>query len=381
MAEGGGDSDQKCAECGSVGPDVVVRRSKGKLLLCGPCFASSVEARVKSKVAHRFARSPRPFSQHVILVAVSGSRRSLALLLALTRGYPASLDRSFRLQPVYVRRCSSAPDPAEEEVRAACAAMEGALPLVTVDALSEELEASWKSLPEEARVPLWRVAFVAALSTVAERLEHPLCIVTAETSETLSARCLELTGSARGSGVVCFCSLVDEFMLSETSKPLAVMRLFGDLLYSEVEEYSTVRHIEGIRTESAARERGALQASCINFCNVIQKQFDHTGFTIVSTAGKLGVDREHVRCALCGVPVKPASSSAAAVPAYAAGRIIEDKVDEARRVRLMNCSTPTEAFMCFACCRMYRKIDSAVAIAAMERFAQEVTARICRRPQ
>jgi len=365
-----------CVECGTSGSDVVKRRIKGNQLLCGSCFASYFEARVRSTVSHKFVRAKRPWSQHTIYVAVSGSKRSLALFYALSRMYPSSLDRSFRVQPVFVRKfATSKSSPIEESIRAACASVEGSLPLIIVDALSEEIGSKWDSLPDESRVIMWRTAFMVALGKVVEGNEHPLCIVTAESSETLASRCLELTSSARGSGVVCFCSLADSTLLKDTTKPVPVMRLFGDLLTTEIDEYAAMRHVEAINT---TKERGQLENVCNGFCESMQKQFSHMAFTVVSTATKLGISDDYVRCHICGIPVQKSSSSSDGDAAAVADDTMEtdERVAEARHVGLKHDDTHKVVCMCYACSRMYHGAINEVRdddIIIMERFAQTVT--------
>ena len=344
-----------CVGCGAVGADVAVRRSKGRQRLCGACFAAAVDARVRSTVARRFAHAARPWAQHTVVVAVSGSTRSLALLAALARAFPAAHDRAFRVQPVSVR-CNTPNDPDDENdtetesMRRACAAVAvDAQPLVAVDAFPDAvLAAQWTTLAPDVRAVLWPAAVAAALaraqSVVCGRV---LCVATAETADALAARCLALTACGRGGAAAVLAGP------AATLGAVPLLRVLADLLDAEVAEYAAVRGVRGVRTAGTAVcvRRGADGARvlgvCRAFCADMQTRFDHTAFTVVRTAAKLAPPTPAApRCALCGVPMLP-----------------QDQQEQ------------EQERLCDACVRMRADADPDAA-ALLARFMQCVTAQL-----
>ena len=290
-----------CAGCGVTGADVAVRRSKGGQRLCAACFAAALESRVRSALAHRFSRALRPWSQHTVLVGVSGSARSLALLAVLARAFPAAQAHAFRIQPVFVRfNCEQEDDEATTtRMREACSRVApDAQPLVTVDALpSPQLVAQWSELPEDVRAVLWPTAVAAGLARVAAATERVLCVTTAETAETLAARCLALTATARGGaagGVVAPGGVLGAVPL---------LRVLADLRDAEAADYAAARGV-GCGVDGVARgsDGGRVLAVCRAFCTDLGAQHAHTPFAVVRTAARLVPPPSAVPCALCGAP-------------------------------------------------------------------------------
>ena len=336
-----------CAACKRRGQDVAVRRSKGKQLLCGSCFADSIDARVRSSVVHRFARAERPWAQHVVGVGVSGSQRSLALLAALVCAVPAEVDRSFRVQPIYVLLGTAGSQEEQEatveQLRQACKQL-GSRALVVVDVLPSDIKSHWAEIDEEARTVMRRTALVAGLEQGARAADgRALCLATAETAETLAARCLELTACARGGSVA---ELAPTASTDPAGTRLPLLRPFGDLLDSEVSEYASVRAVRAVR--ASHDPSSAVHSVCAHFCDEMQRQFDHTAFAVVSTASKLTTAGCDARCALCAAPY------CTKVPREAAA-------------------------LCFACGQLRARSSSSSTAAALECFMERVTAPLLAR--